>query len=155
MTHLSEHFKKRRLEKGLSEKDLAKVVGYKNLFRGMRRIRTFEATGHAHAELVVNMAKALDVDQATVARLAYEDYKDWFKTVNQPAEPYLLRQMLFGGGMMRIPEHRRSAQAAQKCASDFAKRHKIEVCLVLSQRIRVWFASDGSLKEVIEEVQGQ
>ena len=152
MTHLSEHFKKRRLEKGLSEKDLAKVVGYKNLFRGMRRIRTFEATGNAHSELVVNMAKALDVDQATVTRLAYEDWCEWFKTVNQPVEPYLLRRVLFGGGMLKIPEHRRSAQAAQKFGSDFAKKHGIEVCVVLSRRLRVWFNVDGSLKEVIEEV---
>ncbi len=155
MTHLSEHFKKRRLEKGLNEKALAKTVGYRNLFRGMRRIKTFEATGHAHAQLILKMATALDVDSVTVTRLAYEDYKDWFATVNQPVEPYLLRRVLFGGGMIKVPEHRRSAQAAQKFGSDFAKRHGIEVCVVLSRRLRVWFNVDGSLKEVIEEVQGQ
>ncbi len=151
-THLSEHFKERRLAKGMREKDLAKAVGYKNLFRGMRRIRTFEATGHIHSELLLKMSQVLDIESRTVAQLGYQDWLEWFQKINQPIEPFMVRRMLFGGGMMKIPEDRRSAQQAQKFASDFAKRHKIEVCLVLSRRIRVWFASDGSLKEVIEEV---
>ena len=151
-THLSEHFRKRRLGKGLREKDLAKLAGYKNLSRGIRRIKAFEETGRIHSELLVKLAEVLAVDAATVTRLGYQDWCEWFQTVNQPIEPYLVRRVLFGGGMLKVPEHWRSAQGAQKFASDFAKRHKTEVCLVLSQRIRVWFASDGSLKEVIEEV---
>jgi hypothetical protein len=30
----------------------------------------------------------------------------------------------------------------------------MEVCLILSHRIKMWFASDGSVKEVIEAVPG-
>jgi transcriptional regulator with XRE-family HTH domain len=151
-THLSEHFRKRRVERGLREKDLAKLAGYRNVFCGIRRIKAFEETGRIHSELLVKLAEVLEVEPRTVTQLAYQDWCEWFQTVNQPIGPYLLRRVLFGGGMLKVPEHWRSAQGAQKFASDFAKRHKIEVCLVLSQRIRVWFASDGSLKEVIEEV---
>ena len=83
--------------------------------------------------------KALDVDQATVVRLSYADYCDWFAAVNKPVEPYHGARILFGGGVRMVPEHRRSVQAAEKYASDFAKKCGMDVCLVLSQRMRVWF----------------
>ena len=73
MSHLSDHFKQRRMAKGLSVADLAKAVGYQNVARGIRRIDTFERTGHAHPDLLTKLAKALDVDQATVTKLAYRD----------------------------------------------------------------------------------
>ena len=42
MTHLSDHLKQRRMEKGLTVRQVAKMVGYTNLSKGVRRIDTFE-----------------------------------------------------------------------------------------------------------------
>ena len=69
--------------------------------------------------------------------------------------PYMVRRILFGGGVRAAArETRRSVQATEKYASDFARKCGTDVCLIVSRRMRVWFDKDGSLKEVIEEVPG-
>ena len=154
MSHLSDHFKQRRTAKGMSAAALAKMVGYANVSRGVRRIDTFERTGVAHPDLLTKLAAALDVDQATFTKLAYEDYRDWYAAVNKPGTPYMVRRILFGGGVRRLPEKLKTVEAMEAYASDFAWKWGTDVCLILNQRIKVWFSSDGSFKEVIEETPG-
>ena len=125
MRRVCEHFQKRRLERGLTVPQLARMIGYKNVCRGVRRINVFEQTGHAHPDLVTKLANALDVDQATVTRLAYDDYRDWIAATNKPVPPYLVRRLLYGGGVRRLPRHLHSAEAAEKYAADFAKEVRL------------------------------
>ena len=77
-THLGEHFRKRRLEKGFSLTQVARMAGYTNIPKGIRRIETFEQSGYVYPDLVTKLATALDIDAATLQRLYYEDYRDWF-----------------------------------------------------------------------------
>ena len=74
--------------------------------------------------------------------------------MNKPVEPYLLRRILFGGGILKVPEHPALCSGCGKVRLGLRRVNGTEVCLVLSRRMRVWFAKDGSLKEVIEEVPG-
>jgi len=149
-----DYFKRRRLERGLTVPQLARMIGYQNVSRGIRRIMAFEETGHAHPKLLMKLTNALDIDQATVARLAYADWCERFKAMNQPIEPYLVRRLLYGGGTRLVPRHLHSTEAIERYAAHFAKRCGTEVCLILSQRVRMWFNPDGTLKEVIEQVPG-
>ena len=153
MSHLSEHFKQRRLKKKLRLADLAKAVGYRNVVRGIRRIDTFEQTGVAHSDLLAKLAAALDVDRTTVTRLAYEDYRDWFAAVSKPGTPCVISRIPFGGGR-QLPEKLKTAEAREKYAANFARKCGMEMCLMVNRRIKVWFSSDGSFKEVVEEVPG-
>ena len=103
MTHFAEYCQKKRLEKGLSLAQVAKMVGYTNIAKGIRRVEYFERSGYAHPDLLAKLAAAYAIDEATVQRLYYEDYRDWFAAMNKPVEPCLVRRMLFGGGVRRIP----------------------------------------------------
>ena len=94
MTHLAEYFQKRRLDKGLGLGQVARMVGYKNLAKGRRRIETFEACGDIAADLLARLAAALDVDQATLDHLAQEDLREWAAWANEPIRPFR-RQLLF------------------------------------------------------------
>jgi len=155
MTHLAEHFKQRRMEKGLRLADIAQMVGYTNISRGVRRIEAFERSGRVHPELLAKLVKAVDIDQATVNRLAYADYQNWFAAVSKPGTPYMVRRILFGGGVRRLPAKLKTTEAMEKYAANFARKCGTDVCLIVSLRIKVWFSKDGSLKEVVEKVPGE
>ena len=154
-THLAEHLSRRRQEKGLSAAQLAKLLGYMNVARGIRRIETFEKTGDIHPTVLAKLAAALDVDRTTMNRLAYADYRDWFAAISKPIVPRVGRRILFGGGLRRLPKHVRSVAEMEQYAAEFARKCKMDVCLILNRRIKVWFSSDGSFKETIEEVPGE
>ena len=132
----------------LSLTQLARMVGYGNVSKGYRKIDVFERTGHCHPILFAKLTAALDIDERTRNRLEYEDYKDWLRTPANPPTPYLLRTAL--RGCLGVPEELKTVEEMERYAADYARRHGTPVCLVLDKRIRVRFAKDGSLTEVVE-----
>jgi transcriptional regulator with XRE-family HTH domain len=152
-THLAEYFKERRIAKGLRLGQVAKLVGYTNLSKGARRIDTFERSGEIAADLLVKLAAALEIDRETVNGLCREDYRKWI-SINQPIVPYLVLRLLHGGPI-RLPEEVGSVEAMEQYAIAVAKARHVDVGLVLSYRILIWFAGDGSIREVVELVPGK
>ena len=53
MSHLGDHFRACRVEKGLTTGQLARMAGYRNLTRGANRIHGFERTPHNASHNVV------------------------------------------------------------------------------------------------------
>ena len=49
-----------------------------------------------------------------------------------------------------LPDEISSVEEAERYASEFAKEHRLRVCLVLSRRISVYFAEDGSFRYASE-----
>ena len=85
-THMASHFQKRRLEMHLSLTQLAKLVGYRNMSKGHRKIDTFERTGAVPSH-PVRQADGGVGDRRTddETDLEYEDYKDWLRRSRQSA----------------------------------------------------------------------
>jgi hypothetical protein len=54
-----------------------------------------------------------------------------------------------------IPPEIESVEEAEAFAATFAKEHRLRCCLVLSRKISVWFAEDGSVSSVTEAVPGE
>jgi hypothetical protein len=73
MTTLGSFIRARRIGRGLSLGQLARLVGYRNISKGARRLACLEHTGTATPVLLVNVAEALALDWTTVERLAEED----------------------------------------------------------------------------------
>ncbi len=151
-THLARYFQKRRLELGLSVAQLARMVGYANVSKGYRKIDAFERTGECHTILFGKLMETLQVDERTQSRLAYEDYKDWLATPANPPAPYMLRSPI--RGCLGVPEELETIKEIEQYAADYARRGGWNVCLVLNKRIRMVFAPDGSLKEIVEALPG-
>jgi hypothetical protein len=147
-THMARHFQKRRLEMRLSLTQLAKMVGYANVPKGYRKIDLFERTGQCHPILFAKLIAALSIDDRTINRLAYEDYKDWLAAPANPPTPYLLRSPI--RGCLGVPDDLTTVEEMERYAADHAMRHGTSVTLVLNNRIRVRFAKDGSLEQVME-----
>lgn len=151
-THLAEHFGKRRRERELKLVQVARMVGYSNVAKGIRRIEAFEQKGRITPDLLTKLAAALEIDQSTVNHLSYADYREWLSRINKPIRPYLIRRLLFRRGPRAVPERITSVEGMEQYAIRLAKRWQMDMCLVMSHRVRIWFSSDGSIGEVIEEV---
>ena len=154
--HVSRYFKQRREEKGLTRAQLAQLVGYRNISKGCRRLAEFEETGAVHPDLFGKLTAALAIDEATVKHLLEGDYRSWNKWANQPIRPYLVIHLIAAVyNTIGLPEHICSVAEAERFASITAKRYRMRCCLVLSRRISVWYATDGSIEKTTEAVPGE
>jgi len=154
-THLARYFAHQRWKKDLSLQQIARLLGYRNLNKGVRRVQTFERSGEIDGRLFQKLAAALEVDQATVNRLLQEDLEEWTKWVNEPIKPYLVvRLMPAFYSQAELPDEIESVEEAERYASEFARERRLRVCLVLSRRISVYFADDGSFQYASEAVPG-
>ena len=154
-THLAEHFARRRREKGLKLGQVARTLGYRNVAKGSRRVQAFEQTGEIDSRLFTKLAAVLEVDQATVNRLLQQDLEDWTKWANEPIKPYfVVRLMPAFYSQGDLPDEVKSVEEAERYASEFAKERRLRVCLVLSRRVSVYFAADGSFQYASEAVPG-
>src|SRR4051812_17093587 len=66
MSHFSVLFRRRRVERGLTTAQLARLLGYRNVTRGCNRIRKFEAGGKVAPDLLSKLAEALGVTPAEI-----------------------------------------------------------------------------------------
>ena len=73
MNKLGEYLRDNRVKQGLTLGQLARMVGYRNINKGERRITALERTGKGKADLLVNVASALNLDWEMVLDLAEED----------------------------------------------------------------------------------
>jgi hypothetical protein len=145
---MANHYRNRRLGIHLSLTQLARMVGYKNVSKGYRRIDVFERTGACHPILFAKLTELLGIDERTRNRLEYEDYKEWLAMPANPPTPYLLRTGL--RGCLGLPEDATTVTEMERYAAGYARRHRTNVCLVLDNRIAVRFAPDGTLRDIIE-----
>jgi hypothetical protein len=94
MKHLATYFQRKRREKNLRLGQVARLVGYKKVSKGCRRIETFERTGLIASDLLAKLATALEIDQSTVNRLAEEDLREWMAWANEPIRPYMVARLM-------------------------------------------------------------
>ena len=97
-TKLAGYIKQERNMKGLNTAQLSKMMGYKNINKGMRRISALEREGFATADLLKKVADNLNLDHEYIDSLirkdreAYEaEYEQW---LNEPVKmSYTIRAM--------------------------------------------------------------
>ena len=83
----AEYFKERRLERGLSVEEVAERLGCKRLRKAVRRVKAFEDAGYVRAALLGRLATVLGIDETTLNRLAFDDYRYWFRAHELPRRP--------------------------------------------------------------------
>ena len=153
MSHLSQFFRQRRLDKKLSFGEVARGCGYRNVSKGCNRIQKFEDGCDIDTELFQKLATVLDISDADIARCVAADKADWERWADEPIEPYIvIRLMAAVYSPKSIPLELHTDQEAMKqFASDFAKEKRLRVCLVLSRRLRVWFDRDGGVERTTKD----
>ena len=156
-THLAEHFRKVRLQKGLRFSEVALRMGYqrteRSLSHGCNRLHKFETSGDIDIHLFEKLMAVLEIDQATVNKLNYQDYAQWFLARNQPVAPFILLRGVWGcPAPIRMPERLKTVEEMEGYAADYAKRSGWDVYLCFNDRIRIGFCKDGTFQGVVEEV---
>jgi transcriptional regulator with XRE-family HTH domain len=158
-SHLSQHFRDRRIARGLGFKQLAQLLGYQNVAKGCNRIQRFEQRGHVHADLLRKLAAVLEIDEATVDALIEADrrkaYLAWNEWANQPIQPHVVvRIMAAVYRRERLPEGI-AIDEAETLAADIACHWKCRACLVWTRRLSVWFDELGTIEHRTEAGPGE
>lgn len=155
-THISKHFKQRRIELGLSLGQLAELCDYTNLSKGANRIATFERTGNAHHDLFRKMAAALEIDSATVRRFAAEDHREWKQWADTPVKPRLVVRLLACVyNPWPLPDHIKTQEQAEEHAAQIARTQRRKVALIWSRRLTAYFDEDGQKSSTEEAKPGE
>ena len=72
-TRLGWYFRAKRQCRGLTLSALARLVGYRNVRKGVRRILRFELHGHCPDTLLVNLAETLGIHYHVLLDLMERD----------------------------------------------------------------------------------
>jgi hypothetical protein len=139
---------------------MARLVGYRNLAKGARRLSCLEQTGMATPNLLVNVVEGLGLNWAMVERLAEEDrqerLREWEAWVNEPVPMCLVIRLMAAVYARRaLPAEVTAQEEAEVWACDFARQHRCRVCLVLSRRSSVWIDAQGQVEARAEATPGQ
>lgn len=147
-SELARHFSTVRRNKGIGLPQLARMIGYRNLSKGCRRIDNFEKFGQVHEQLLPKLAAALGIDSEAVAHLIDEDrqryLREWEQWANIPIRPSIVLGHIGGIGWSEPLPEGISQESAEECASAVAKRRNRPICLVMSRRLSIQFDAEGN-----------
>ena len=154
-THLSRHFRQRRLDLGLRLPDVARRCGYQNIAKGCNRIDRFEKSGEIHPQLYIKLAAALEIDPATCDRLNELDKqqarKEWLEFINEPIEPHIVFRAIPGVFFGKdLPDNCATVEEMEAFASEFARKYHKMVWLILSRKLTIRYNDDGTKRSVDE-----
>ncbi len=92
------YFKEQRLKQGLNTAELARLMGYKNVSKGMNRIIDLERENIIIPEVLKRIVEALNLDHDHVNNLIKKDrdedkrkFEEW---VNEPVEMYYIMRLM-------------------------------------------------------------
>ncbi len=144
MSHLSNLFRRRRMERGLRPGQLARLLGYKNITKGANRIQSFENGGKARPDLLGNLAKALEISPEEIQGAIVEDYRNWLAWADEPIRPHVVVRLLAAVYQrVELPDEALDPEAAEAFAARLARERRMRTWLVLSRRASIQFDKAG------------
>jgi transcriptional regulator with XRE-family HTH domain len=151
VSNLGTLFRNRRVERGLTTGQLARLVGYRNLTRGCNRIHKFESGGKVSPDLLARLALALEVTPDEIRSPLSEDYREWLAWANEPMRPYtVIRHLACVYQRIELPDDALDPEAAEVFAARLARERKRMVCLVLNRRLSIGFDATGNEYQRLE-----
>jgi hypothetical protein len=149
-TRLGTYVRTQRFTQGIRLGQLARMIGCKNISKGAGQINRFEIEGHVNAHLLQKIVDALGLDPMVINQLIDEDRDDaqraWNAWADEVIRPYLVARVMaavYCSG--QLPDDALAPAAAETYASSYAKEHGWKVCLVMTNRVSIWFDETGRL----------
>lgn len=150
MSHLGDYFHCERKCRMLTLAQVARLVGYRNINKGVRRLLLFEQKGFIKTDLLVKVAEALHMDWQIIEELADDDRQErlraWEAWANEPVPMRMVVRL--AAAVYRnqeIPPEITTQEQAETWACDFAAKNQKQVCLVVSRRLSVWIDQYGTI----------
>jgi len=144
------HIRKVRTQRGIRLSDMARLVGYGKINRGVQRLHRFETEGIITEELLDKVVQALGVSDEDLKRLIEQDREDLrlrFEEWCSKSEPPHLVIRLIPGVYQRVwvPDSVPADKLEQYAATTAAEEQK-KTCLVLNRRESLWFDEEGRFR---------
>ena len=96
--HTAKYLKEERLKQNLNTAELARLIGYKNVSKGMNRIVDLERENIIIPEVLVKIVDALNLDREYVNSLVKkdrdEDRRKFEKWVSEPIKMYYVIRII-------------------------------------------------------------
>lgn len=144
-SHLGRYVEENRRKSGLSRQKLAGLTGYKNLNKGARRIEQLEKEGICDPNLFQRIVAVLDLDPKKIEAKVESDQRDFEAYLDEPVPmEMIVRLMAAVYARHPLPEDVKTQAEAIEYAVDYAKKHHMKVCLVLSRRYSYWIDESGN-----------
>ena len=143
--------KEERLKKNLNTAELARLIGYKNVSKGMNRIVDLERENIIIPEVLVKIVKALNLDHSYVNSLVEKnrekDKKDFEQGLSEPIEMYYVMRIIPAIYVSyELPTNINSENEAVKFVAEIAKEKHKKCRLVLSRKDKIYIDEDGEIE---------
>ncbi len=151
------YLKEERLKQGLNTAELARLMGYKNVSKGMNRIIELERENIVIPEVLKRIVDALNLDLDHVHSLIRKDrdedkrkFEEW---ANEPVEMYyIIRLMPTIYLSYDLPTNIKTEEEAVEFVAGIAKEKHNKCWVVLSRREKVYITEDGEIRgKIINE----
>ena len=148
--YLGDYFNTRRVEKGLSLGQVARLLGYKNVSKGANKVQWFEQEGSIRDDLLLKLMKILDIEPSTVQALTAKDREEHVRQWNDWAdEPVPMRIVVrYIPGLyaeVPLPKNIKTEAEAEAYCRDLAQRGSQKVFLVVSRRLTITINEEGEV----------
>jgi len=153
------YLKEERLKQNLNTAELSRLIGYKNVSKGMNRIVDLERENIIIPEVLFKIVEALNLDHSFVNSLIKkdrdEDKKEFEKWVSEPIKMYYVIRIIPAIYMSYdLPSYiNRENDAINFVAETAREKHK-KCCLVLSRKEKIFFDEDGQVEGRFETEYG-
>jgi len=149
--HTVKYLKEERLKQNLNTAELARLIGYKNVSKGMNRIIDLERESIIIPEVLGKIVYALNLDREYVNSLIKkdrdEDKKVFEKWLSEPIEMYYVMRIIPTIYMSYdLPSNINSEIEAIKFVANIAKEKYKKCCLVLSRKEKIYIDEDGQVE---------
>ena len=157
--HTGKYLKEERLKKDLNTAELARLIGYKNVSKGMNRIVDLERENIIIPEVLVKIVNALNLDHSYVNSLVEKDRdeekKEFEKWLSEPIKMYYVVRVIPAIYVSYdLPSYINSEDKAVKFVANIAREKHKKCCLVLSRKEKIFFDEDGQIEVKFETKYG-
>ena len=135
---------KRRKEKGLTKKELAIMLGYSNISKGIRRVDSIE-DGEVIEPVTTKIMEVFAVTQEERSECEQQQAA-WLRNYIDslpPLKPYIIMRIIPAFYVrVEVPQYL-SEEEMVKYAIEKASEHKKSLCLMYAREKRYWINENG------------
>ncbi len=157
--HTGKYLKEERLKKNLNTAELSRLIGYKNVSKGMNRIVDLERENIIIPEVLVKIVEALNLDHSYVNSLIEkdraEDKRAFEKWLSEPIKMYYVIRIIPAIYMSyALPSYINSEDEALNFVAEIAREKHKKCCLVLSRKEKIFIDEDSQIEGRFEAEYG-
>ena len=150
LLHTGRHIKTVRTQRGIRLSELARLLGYGNINRGVQRLHVFESEGIITEELLAKVVQVLGIPDEDLKRLMERDRQDLHRRFEEwcskSEPPHLIIRLIPGVYRRKWVPDSVPAERVEEYASATAAEEQKKTCLVLNRRESVWYDEEGRFR---------